>query len=264
MKLVVKLGGSLLEEEGNYLPLLKQTVDMARAGDKILLVHGGGKRMNKQLTRLGIESKFIQGLRVTDQETLEVALMVLAGLVNKQLVMGIGRFGGRAIGICGGDGHSVLARKLELHTEDGPADLGFVGAVVSVDGSFFDALFGSGLLPVVASLAGTGDYQYLNVNADQMAAACAAGIVADELIYLTDVPGVLDRDGNLIRTLSLSEVASLIREGTVSGGMLPKLDACRRALESGVKRVCITGGKAAALARLMVQPDSMQGTLINA
>lgn len=265
MKLVIKLGGALLDSTNGSFAFLKQIVEMSKIGHKIILVHGGGKQISQNLSRFGIASKFVQGLRVTDYETLQVVLMTLGGLINKQLVQEVSRLGGKAIGICGGDGHAIVAKKLELKEENGDSetDLGYVGHVVHVDGEFFEALFDCGFIPIVASIASTDDHQYLNVNADQMAAACASGIKADGLIYLTDVPGVLNKEGQVIRRLSLGKIESLIKDGTISGGMLPKLRSCRQALENGVAQVCITTSKGINLWASILRPNFMPGTSIN-
>ena len=265
MKFVIKLGGSLLESVPAPLDFLKSVVELAQCGHPVLLAHGGGKLLSQYLQRLGIESRFAQGLRVTDAAAMEVALMVLAGLVNKQVVMAVQRHGGRAVGLCGGDARCVRAKKLEPRRADGaPEDLGLVGEVTDIDPAIFDCLFDDRVIPVVASIAAAADHTYLNVNADQVASALASGLVADRLVYLTDVPGVLDRSGRLIERLSLAQADALVAEGAVSGGMLPKLRACRAALTKGVPYVCITQPQALNLAGGVGGKEPIKGTWIYA
>lgn len=266
MRYVIKLGGSLLEAIQTPLPFLKPVVELTARGHQVLLVHGGGKLVNQYLDKLGIASRFVQGLRATDEPTLEVVLMVLAGLVNKHLVMAIQRHGGSAVGLCGGDAQSVRAEKMVLpSTADGPAeDLGFVGTISGVNPHIFDKLLEDGIIPVVASVAGTGRYTYLNVNADQIASAIAVGIGADRLIYLTDVPGVLDKDGRVMARLRLADIERLIADGVISGGMLPKIKSCREALMKRVPYVCITHPQALDLSGEINGQGPIRGTWLYA
>jgi acetylglutamate kinase len=184
---------------------------------------------------LGKKSEFVDGLRVTDAETRDAALMVLGGLVNKNLVAAIQACGIPALGLCGGDGMAVRARRKDHKGQD----LGFVGEICHVDTSWIEALWQQGGIPVLASLAMGSGGEYYNVNADEMAAACAAACKADALIFLTDVPGVQDASGSVIPWLNTKEAVQLVEGSIVSGGMLPKLDACRQALRRGVGRVRI-------------------------
>jgi acetylglutamate kinase len=187
------------------------------------------------MQRLGKKSEFINGLRVTDAETRDMALMVLAGMVNKKLVSSICAAGKPAIGLCGGDGGTVRARKKQ--TDNG--DLGYVGEICAFDPRWIEAIWGQGGIPVISSLAVGALGEYYNVNADQMAAACAIACEADALIFLTDVPGVKQADGSIMARLDTKQAAGLIGESVVSGGMMPKLEACTQALKSGVGRVRI-------------------------
>ena len=265
MRFVIKLGGSLLEAVRTPLDFLKPIVELAQRGHQVLLVHGGGKLVNQYLQKLGISSRFVQGLRVTDEATLEVVLMVLAGLVNKHVVAAIQRHGGRAVGLCGGDAQSVQAEKMVLPSADGPAeDLGFVGTISQVQPRLFDQLMDDEIIPVVASVAGTSAHTYLTVNADQMASAMAVGLGADRLIYLTDVPGVLDKNGQVIERLRLADIDRLIAEGVISGGMLPKIKSCREALTKRVPYVCITQPQALDLAGDVKGQGTIRGTWIYA
>jgi len=241
VRITIKLGGSILEESGIRTRLLDQVARMAKLGHEILLVHGGGKSLNRRLAQLQMTSRFVDGLRVTDAETLDVAVMVLAGEVNKRIVSELNRLGIPALGICGADAAAVRCVRLS-ELPGTPQEIGFVGKPSSVNGSFFDLVLRSGLMPVVSSLALGPGGQLYNVNADQMASACAAGTRCDSLIYLTDVPGVRGADGAVIRSMGKSEIRELRASGVLSGGMLPKTSSCLEAVEAGVSSVYILPG----------------------
>lgn len=238
MKLVIKLGGSLLVEVDRRTLLLQQLLHLRGQGHQCLLVHGGGKLLTAYLEARGIPSHFVQGLRITDAQTRDAALKVLGGFLNKRLVVEIQKLGGRALGICG-DAGVVIARKSAPHG----IDLGYVGDVEHVDGAMLSQLHALGLIVVMASLAPDPQGEFYNINADVLAASCAAALQAERLIFLTDVEGVLDAAGNRVPTLSRSDIDTLIRQGTINGGMLPKLRSCLMALEKGVKRVRIVPGQ---------------------
>jgi acetylglutamate kinase len=191
---------------------------------------------------MGKESVFISGLRVTDAETRDAALMVLAGRVNKSLVAALGTHGQAAVGLSGGDGHVFRARKKKTNP-----DLGFVGEIAATDPRWLEAIWAMGAVPVISSIALGFDGEYYNINADEMAAACAISTKADALVFLTDVPGVKGADGAVMRWLTLAQIPLLEKQKIISGGMLPKLNACRDALLHGVKRVRILPAEAAAL-----------------
>lgn len=235
MKVVVKIGGAALDDAGVVRKCAHAIVDLAGDGHQVAVIHGGGGELTRTMDRLGKKSEFINGLRVTDAETRDMALMVLAGMVNKKLVSAIGAAGKPAIGLCGGDGGMVRARKKESNG----ADLGFVGEICAVETRWIEAIWSQGGIPVISSLAVGSLGEYYNVNADQMAAACAVGFQASALIFLTDVAGVKDAEGMVIPWLDLSQVARLVQSSVVQGGMLPKLEACRHALSKGVGRVRI-------------------------
>jgi acetylglutamate kinase len=238
LKLVVKIGGALLDNAGLVQRCARCIVDLVSDGHQLAVVHGGGAALTRLLERLGKKSEFVNGLRVTDAETRDLAVMVLAGGVNKTLVAALGKLGQPAIGICGGDGLSFRARK----RENGGTDLGFVGEVSSVNAEWLEAIWKLGAVPVIASLALGLDGEYYNVNADQMAAACAVACNAERLAFLTDVNGVWDADRAVIATLPASRIPHLKEAGIVRGGMLPKLEACERALAGGVGSVHILPG----------------------
>ena len=235
MKIVVKIGGAALEDKSTLQKCAQAIVELARDGHRVAVVHGGGTALTRTLKLLGKQSDFVNGLRITDAETRDVALMVLAGIVNKSLVAAIVAAGNPAIGLCGGDGMSFRARKKQTQGYD----LGFVGEICSVEPRWLEAIWGEGGIPVVSSLALGSDGEYYNINADQMAAACAVACHADTLIFLTDVPGVKDAEGAVIPWLSTKEAESLAAESVIGGGMLPKLEACSQALHRGVGRVRI-------------------------
>jgi len=233
MKLVVKIGGAALDDKELVSKFAKTIPDLCREGHKLVIVHGGGAALSRTLKQLGCETTFIDGLRVTDSKTRDVAMMVLAGQLNKQLVAAIGDEGQPSIGICGGDLRIFRA------TRKTQPDLGYVGEVCAVDFAWIERLWSLGVVPVVASLALGFDGEYYNVNADQLASACAVACGADALVYLTDVAGVKDAEGSVIRWLDVNAIAAMVEQATVSGGMLPKLEACTRALKNGVTRVLI-------------------------
>jgi acetylglutamate kinase len=235
MKVVVKIGGAALEDKDTLRKCAHALVDLARDGHKIAVVHGGGSTLTRTLALLGKKSDFVDGLRITDAETRDVALMVLAGIVNKGVVAALVAAGNPAIGLCGGDGMSFRARKKETVGYD----LGFVGEICSVEPRWLEAIWTEGGIPVLSSLALGTDGEYYNVNADQMASACAVACRADTLIFLTDVAGVKDAEGSVIPWLNMKEVPLMVATAVIAGGMLPKLEACKQALKKGVGRVRI-------------------------
>lgn len=241
MKYVIKIGGAALEDPKLLALCGKAIFDLVSDGSQVAVVHGGGVQLTRTLAQMGKKSEFISGLRVTDAETRDAALMVLAGRVNKSLVATLGRHGQAAMGLSGGDGHVFRARKKKTNP-----DLGFVGEIAATDPRWLEAIWKMGAVPVISSIALGFDGEYYNINADEMAAACAICTKSDALIFLTDVPGVKGADGQVMRWLSLSQIPELERAMVVSGGMLPKLNACRDALTHGVKRVRILPVEAAA------------------
>jgi len=235
MTIVVKIGGAALEDAFVLRKCAKAIAELAQDGHHVAVVHGGGGALTRMLKQLGKQSEFVGGLRVTDAETRDVALMVLGGLINKKMVAAIQAAGMPAVGFCGGDGMTFRARKKLVRGND----LGFVGEICFAEPCWIEALWQQGGIPVLASLALGADGEYYNVNADEMAAACAAACHANALIFLTDVPGVKDAEGSVIPWLSTKEAEDLVAHDVVSGGMLPKLRACKQALKQGVGRVRI-------------------------
>ncbi|HKR85260.1 MAG TPA: acetylglutamate kinase [Terriglobales bacterium] len=252
MKIVIKIGGAALEDESTLHKCARAVVEMARDGHRVAVVHGGGSALTRTLKLLGKQSDFINGLRITDAETRDVALMVLAGMVNKKVVAAVVKAGLPAVGFCGGDGMTFRARK-KLTTG---YDLGFVGEICSVEPRWFEAIWSQGGIPVLSSLALGSDGEYYNVNADQMASAFAVACNANALVFLTDVAGVKGSDGAVIRWLDAGRIPDMVQQEVISGGMLPKLEACTHALKRGVRRVRILPA-----ARLHVLPDFFTATI---
>jgi acetylglutamate kinase len=239
MKIVVKLGGATLE---NPALLQRAAIAVKQLTDEhqVAVVHGGGAALTRVLMQMGKTSEFIDGLRVTDAETRDYAVMVLAGHMNKKLVAALAGVGQRSVGLCGGDGMAFRARK---KTPNGH-DLGFVGEISAADPRWIEAIWQQECVPVISSVALGCDGQYYNVNADQMASACAVACRANALIFLTEVPGVQDADGLVIRWLGLGRADELTQQSVIHGGMLPKMEACRNALLRGVNRVRILPAEA--------------------
>ena len=240
MRYVVKLGGAGLESPVLYGGCTRAISELVRDGHQVAVVHGGGVQLTRALKQLGIESEFVGGLRVTDAATRDVALMVLAGRVNKSLVAALGALGQPAVGLSGGDGLLFRARKKRT-----APDLGYVGEIAASDARWLDAIWQLNGVPVLSSMALGFDGEYYNINADEMAAACAIACRADALVFLTDVPGVRGSNGEVLRWLSIDQIAEMAKSAVISGGMLPKLSACREALLNGVKRVRILPAEAA-------------------
>jgi len=240
MKYVVKLGGAGLENPSLLDCAMRAIAELVRDGNQVAVVHGGGVQLTRMLKALGMESRFVNGLRVTDKETRDVAVMVLAGRVNKGLVAKLGSLGQPAVGLAGGDGLIFRARKKRT-----APDLGFVGEIAASDPRWIEAIWQLNSVPVISSLALGFDGEYYNVNADEMAATCAIACNADALVFLTDVPGVKGATGEVLRWLSIDQIAEMAQNAVISGGMLPKLGACREALLNGVKRVRILPAEAA-------------------
>jgi acetylglutamate kinase len=239
MKTVIKLAGALLEDHATVRTLARQIAALARQGHEILVVHGGGRLFTSTLKRMGIESNFVSGLRVTDRETRDVAVMVFAGLLNKRLAAAISAEGCPAVGISAADASAFRAEPMVHNEVEGR--LGFVGYLTGLNNSFIESMWREGFIPVAPCLGLGLDNEIYNINADHMAAACAEFLSADQLIYLTDVAGVLDGE-KVLSAISCEEIERLVQCRIVSGGMVLKLEAARRALEGGVKEVHIVGG----------------------
>jgi acetylglutamate kinase len=265
---VVKYGGHAMGDEPVGRDFARDIVLLEQSGVNPVVVHGGGPQIGDMLKRLGIKSEFADGLRVTDAATVEIVEMVLAGSINKQIVGFINEAGGRAVGLCGKDGNMVLARKLSRAVADPGShiekivDLGYVGEPAKVDITVLDQILGRELIPVLAPVAAGLEGGTFNVNADTFAGAIAGALKAKRLLLLTDVPGVLDKSKKLIKQLSLADARNLIADGTISGGMIPKVETCIDALDQGVEGVVILDGKVPHAVLLELLTDHGAGTLI--
>jgi acetylglutamate kinase len=265
---VVKYGGHAMGEEDLARSFARDIVLMEQTAINPVVVHGGGPQIGEMLKRLGIESHFAAGLRVTDAATIEIVEMVLGGSINKQIVGFINAAGGKAVGLCGKDGNMVVARKATRRVVDADShiekivDLGFVGEPEKVDVTVLTQILGRDLIPVLAPLATSTEGLTYNVNADTFAGAIAGALKAKRLLLLTDVPGVLDKSKNLIKQLSTDDARRLIADGTISGGMIPKVETCIYALEAGVEGVVILDGKVPHAVLLELLTDHGAGTLM--
>ena len=265
---VVKYGGHAMGDPEAARDFAEDVVLMKAVGINPVVVHGGGPQIGAMLKRLGVESRFVDGLRVTDAETAQIAEMVLAGSINKEIVGWIGQAGGRAVGISGKDGGFVTAEKVGRNTPDRlqgierHVDLGFVGEPVGVDRRIIDTLSSAGIIPVVAPIAQGTDGQTYNINADTMAGAIAAALGAHRLFMLTDVVGVLDKAGELLTDLDPAAIAALRADGTISGGMIPKLETCVAAVEGGVDAAVILDGRVPHAMLLEIFTRRGAGTLV--
>jgi len=266
---VVKYGGHAMGEEATARSFARDIVLLEQTAINPVVVHGGGPQIGEMLKKLGIKSEFAGGLRITDEKTIEIVEMVLAGSINKQIVGYVNAAGGKAIGLCGKDGNMVLAKKLTRTVIDPDSniekvvDLGFVGEPDKVDVTMLNQVLGRDMIPVLAPVAASADGGTFNVNADTFAGAIAGALKAKRLLLLTDVPGVLDKDKTLITDLSVADARALIADGTISGGMIPKVETCIYALEAGVEGVVIMDGKVPHAVLLELLTDHGAGTLIH-
>jgi acetylglutamate kinase len=265
---VVKYGGHAMGEEDMARSFARDVVLMEQTAINPVVVHGGGPQIGEMLKRLGIKSEFAGGLRITDAATIEIVEMVLAGSINKQLVGFINEAGGKAVGLTGRDGNMVVARKVNRAVVDPGSniekivDLGFVGEPDKIDTTVLTQILGRELIPVLAPLAAAPQGGTYNVNADTFAGAIAGALKAKRLLLLTDVPGVLDKSNKLIKQLSPDDARELIADGTISGGMIPKVETCIYALEAGVEGVVILDGKVPHAVLLELLTDHGAGTLM--
>jgi len=262
MRTVIKFAGALLEDESTVRSLARQVAALSEEGQEILVVHGGGKLFTATLKRMAIESKFVGGLRVTDRETRDAAIMVFAGLLNKRLAAAISAEGQPAVGISAADSRCFLAEPMVHNDVEG--SLGYVGYLTGLNLPFIESLWREGLVPVAPCLGIGSDNELYNINADHMAAASAEFLSADQLIYLTDVAGVLDGE-KVLSVVGCQEIDRLVQRRVVCGGMVLKLEAAKRAIEGGVQRVRIVGGttpEALLLASHPGEAASVPGTLV--
>ena len=265
---VVKYGGHAMGDPELARDFAEDVVLLKAVGINPVVVHGGGPQIGDMLKKLGVESRFVDGLRVTDKATADVAEMVLSGAINKELVGWISGAGGKAIGISGKDGRLVTARKVVRTTRDPDSnveqtvDLGFVGEPETVDTTIIETICAAGMVPVIAPIAAGADGQTYNVNADTMAGAVAAALGAARLFLLTDVPGVLDKQKNLLTDLTPADIARLQVDGTIQGGMIPKLETCVHAVEAGCEAAVVLDGRVPHAMLLEFFTSRGAGTLI--
>jgi acetylglutamate kinase len=268
--IVVKYGGNAMADGGAADDFAQDIVLMKQTGIDPVVVHGGGPQIGAMLKKLQIPSSFIDGLRVTDQAAVDVVEMVLAGSINKQIVSGINAAGGRAVGLSGKDGNLIAARKLERSKinpqtlKPEPVDFGFVGEPDRINPEVLHKIIKSDLIPVIAPIGSGPKGETYNINADTVAGAVAGSMNAERLILLTDVEGVLDREHKLIPRLTLEEARALIADGTISGGMIPKIETAIEAVEGGVKAAVILDGRIPHVLLLELFTEHGAGTLITA
>ena len=266
---VVKYGGHAMGSPQRQRGFAEDVVLLKAVGINPVVVHGGGPQIGAMLGKLGVESRFVDGLRVTDAATAQVAEMVLSGAINKELVGWIGEAGGRAIGLSGKDGGFVRAVKINRTTRDPDShieravDLGFVGDPETIDRRVIDTVSAAGMIPVVAPIGIGPEGETYNINADTMAGALAAALGAARLFLLTDVAGVLDKNGALLTDLAPADIGALKADGTISGGMIPKIDTCVRAVEAGVDAAVILDGRVPHAMLLEIFTRRGAGTLVH-
>jgi acetylglutamate kinase len=265
--IVIKYGGHAMADEELKKSFALDVILLKYIGINPVIVHGGGPQINETLKRYGIVSEFVKGMRVTDAATMGVVEMVLTGQVNKEVVGYINQHGGKAVGLSGKDGGLLLCNKLlqEVKRDDGTTeqvDIGFVGDVTKVDAAILEALEKGGFIPVIAPIGVGGGGESYNINADLVAGRVAAAVKAEKLILLTDVPGVKDREGNLLSSIELERVPQLIDNGTITGGMIPKVTCCVDALRDGVRKAHIVDGRVAHAILLEIFTDVGIGTEI--
>jgi acetylglutamate kinase len=265
---VVKYGGHAMGDEALGAEFARDIVMLKQAGLNPIVVHGGGPQIGAMLTRLGIKSEFSGGLRITDKATVEIVEMVLAGSINKQIVAQLNQAGGRAVGLCGKDGNLIVARKIEQKIHDPESniekilDLGFVGEPEKINPEILDVIQKSDVIPVIAPIGVSPDGHTYNINADTVAGAIAAAMGAARLLLLTDVKGVLDKQGKLMEALTVDQAKALMKDGTISGGMIPKLETCIESVEGGVEAVVILDGRVRHAVLLELFTEHGAGTLI--
>jgi acetylglutamate kinase len=264
--IVIKYGGNAMTEEHLKDCFARDVVLLKLVGMNPVVVHGGGPQINDLLARVGKQGEFIKGMRVTDRETMDIVEMVLGGLVNKEIVSLINQHGGRAVGLTGKDGGFIKAKKLYLQggDSDEQIDIGQVGEVVSIDPELVSLLDTRDFIPVVAPIGVGENGEAYNINADLVAGKLAETLKAEKLILMTNTPGVLDKSGKLLTGLTESKIKALVADGTISGGMLPKLASCLEAVRNGVNTVQIIDGRVEHALLLEILTDEGVGTLIRA
>jgi acetylglutamate kinase len=262
---VVKYGGNAMTDERLKQSFARDVVLLKLVGLKPVVVHGGGPQIEQLLAKIGKKGEFVQGMRVTDAETMDIVEMVLAGQVNKEIVELINTAGGRAVGLTGQDGGLIRARRLRIASKDHPEeeiDIGQVGEIEKIDPAIIETLTGQGFIPVIAPIGSGSEGETYNINADVVAGKLAEVLKAEKLVLLTNTPGVLDRDGNLLTGLTARQIDELFADGTISGGMLPKISSALDAAKGGVNSVHIVDGRVDHCLLLEIMTDHGVGTMI--
>ena len=265
--LVIKYGGHAMTDKDMQISFASDIALLQQVGSKPVVVHGGGPQIEQMLKKLNIKTGFVDGLRVTDKNTVKIVEMVLSGAINKSIVAAIMSAGAKAVGISGKDGGLIMAEKIMSRRDPESAiekvvDLGFVGKPSNIDNKVLDALMQGGLIPVVAPLGLGEDGQTYNINADTVAGSISSSLGAKRMLMLTDVPGVLEKDGSLIKELSSKQAKNLIKKGIVTSGMIPKLETCIEAVESGTDAAVILDGRAPHAVLMELFTEHGGGTLI--
>lgn len=266
---VIKFGGNAMVDAALADAFAQDIVYLKKSGVNPIVVHGGGPQIAAMLKKLGIKSEFVHGLRVTDKPTVEVVEMVLAGAINKEIVSAINRQGGKAVGISGKDANLMIAKQVtEMPDPETnivkPVDIGFVGDPLEVNPEIVDVISKSDIIPVIAPVGVSRDGQTLNINADTFASALAARMKAKRLLLLTDVAGVLDKNKELIEDLTVNGARAMIRDGTITGGMIPKIEGCIEVVEAGVEAVVIIDGRVPHCVLLELFTEHGVGTIVRA
>ena len=266
---VIKFGGHAMGDQALADAFAQDVVYLKQSGINPIVVHGGGSQIAAMLRKLNLKSEFVHGLRVTDKPTVEIVEMVLAGAINKEIVSAINRQGGKAVGICGKDANLMIAKQITQMPDPESnlmqaVDIGYVGDPIEVNPHIVDVISKSDLIPVIAPIALSRTGETLNVNADTFASALAARMKAARLLLLTDVEGVLDKDKKLISELTVEEARALIRNGTITGGMIPKIEGCIEVVEAGVEAVVIINGRVPHCVLLELFTEHGAGTMVGA
>ncbi len=260
--IVIKYGGNAMINEDLKNMVMEDIILLKYVGANPILVHGGGPDISNALKQYNIESKFINGLRVTDEETVKIAQMVLVGKTNKEIVSLINKHGGYGIGICGIDGNIIKCCKMTKDADGNEIDIGYVGDIISINSKALDLLASDDYIPVIAPIGIDDNGQSYNINADTVASSVACAMKAEKLVMLTDIEGILDKDKNVIFSMTCKEVDEKIADGTIAGGMIPKTRGCVEAIENGVRRVHIIDGRVPHCILLEIFTDTGIGTMI--
>lgn len=262
-RIVIKYGGNAMINENLKNSVMDDITLLKYVGINPIIVHGGGPDITNALNVYNIESRFVNGLRVTDKDTVDIAQMVLVGKTNKDIVSKLNHAGGKAIGLCGLDGSLIKCQKYYTEVDGAKTDIGYVGDIIKVNTKVIDLLTNDEYIPVIAPIGVDDDGNSYNINADSVAAAVAEALNAEKLMYLTDVRGVLDKEGKLIHRIYVDDADELIKNGTITGGMIPKVTSCKNAVDNGVERVHIIDGRIIHSILLEIFTDHGIGTMFS-